>query len=154
MPDLLSSVIAGVKKDFAEGEAFIEQTWDKAVAAFPPLAAVAAAGKSAAKQALSNAFAFADMNLDPRFSDAVSMAESAGDTVAMAMTHGAVAPAIPALNAMATLVFGQLHAALHLAEADFRAKLQLPPPTADSAPTIAGLETAAASAGAQALGLH
>lgn len=146
MSNLFSNILSGVTKTFAEVEQAIEATWSKVASAFPVLAADEQAAVSALKQQASNAFSFVDTYLAPKYADAVSMAESAADTLVMAMTHGAAGPALPLLDVSISQGFALLHAALDHAEAEAKAVFALPPPTSSAVPTVAGVASAVAGA--------
>jgi hypothetical protein len=150
--NLFSSILSGLEKDYDVVKAAIETTWTKATTAFPILKTDAAAAISALKQQASNAFAFADTELAPKYADAVSMAESAADTLVMSLTGGVAAPAIPLFNVGVTQGFALLHAALDHAEAAAKATFALPPPTSSAQPTVAGVGAAVASAVAATAG--
>lgn len=132
--DLFSRILTGVEKTFAVAASEVEGIWSRATTIFPFLKTEEQAAVSALKQQLSNAFAFADTELAPKYADAVSMAESAADTLVMSMTHGLAAPGLPLLNVGISQGFALLHAALDHAEAAAKAALALPPPTSAGVP--------------------
>lgn len=136
MSNLFSSILAKGIVLWNDAEQAIDSVWEKAAAAFPTLAADEKAVVANLKQQASNAFAFVDTELAPRYVDAVSMAESAGDTMIMALTHGAAGPALPLVNVGISQGFALLHAALDHAEAEAKAKFALPAPTSSAAPSL------------------
>lgn len=146
MSTLFSSILSRVTTSFEEAATVATSTWGKLTTIFPVLKADEAAAVSALKQQISNAFAFADTSLAPRYADAVSMIESGADTLVMSMTHGVAAPAIELINVGMTQGFALLHAALDHAEAEAKAKWGLPLPTSAAQPTVAGVGAAVAAA--------
>jgi len=143
MSDLFSSILSGATTEFHVAEQAIEDTWAKATAAFPELKSLEAGAVKELKQLASDAFSIVDTDLAPRYADAVSMAESAADTLVMALTHGQAAPGLPWLNLGLTKGFDLLRAALAHAEIDAKAKYGLPPPDADATAVITQLLTTA-----------
>lgn len=133
MTNLLSRIYSGAVADFKAAETEVEATWAK-IAVLPGVKPIEDAAQSALKQELSNAFAFIDTDLAPHFADGVSMVESACDTGLLAFSHGAVAPAIPAINGGMTLFFNQLRAVIDNAEAEAKVKFNLPPAALPNAP--------------------
>jgi hypothetical protein len=146
MSSLFSDALSKVTKVFAEGEAVIEATYTNLVKIFPGLAGTAEAEKSALKQQLSNAFAFSDTELAPRWADGVSMVESACDTLVMGATHGAAAVALPIINVGLSMGFNLMRAAIDHAEAEAKAKWALPAPTSNAMPSLGVAGQAAVAA--------
>lgn len=150
LPNLFSRIFSGAVKTFHEAEAEVEALYQGAVKVFPPLAVVVDAEKSALKQQISNAFSWADTELNAHYGDAVSMVESAADTFVVGATGGQALPAVPILNASITNGFALLRSVLDHKEAAARAAMLLPAATSSAAPSFAGVGAAAVQAAAGA----
>lgn len=138
MSNLFSRLWQKVVTTFSAAEAEVDKV-QAALAAIPGVKQLEDIDASAIKQQVSNALAFAGTEIGAMAPDVVSMAESAVDTWVMGITHGVAAPAIPGLNALMTMGEEHLVAVIRAQFADARVKLNLPAPTSEAAPTLAGV---------------